>query len=295
MFPKCKVSVKASLFMKIIHQLVEELNQFNSNYMFETIKFALLLYLSKGKVQSIPSIAMIENNDSMYISHECLLIGLKIIPNSLVAISNSYRNLAQDHVNHQLNTQMVNISEMLSDASMNDIQDETFNHIQQVYNQICYHFKKVSKQYLDVLSFHMYFRCVGILSSFILNKVLVSILGFTDISEKESQKLNLLMNITIVLVEDVFSQEFTGYDISLKSQDDLSSSNDQVNLYVDGFLRYKEITEILVISLKDITERYKKGWYIGISSTEIENIVKALFSSSVNRDRVLEMIQSGSH
>ncbi|KAJ3396162.1 hypothetical protein HDU92_003834 [Lobulomyces angularis] len=219
-----------------------------------------------------------------------------------------YSNMAESDFYHQIEKQLSTCFDLLSSVSLkslDNIEVDDYAIVESVFDQVCVRFEPLAKTWLQILPISVYFQSIGIIFTELFHWFIKEIFSLSDIGVDESAKIQNLMLKLLKILHFIFSSEFTKVDTSLITNNAkrssssikeappvLKSDNKYINYYVSNYVFYRELTEILELSMVEITKRLKTdGWYVEFNKAQMKKLSKALFSDGDNRERLLNEIE----
>ncbi|KAL3894646.1 MAG: hypothetical protein SGCHY_005155, partial [Lobulomycetales sp.] len=214
---------------------------------------------------------------------------VKLIP-AFIDMACMYHSLGQKVCNKQIELHLRDAREIRAEAgdirAIDGISDQGFGRVEAVYQRVVFHTQHVLQTWMKVLPTRVYLRVSGIFYGRLLKDLNDEVIGLLDIGADESHKLHLLMEMLSASCERMFA------DASLDQHgrkhipparpvfpSELKSRNENVNAHVAGFQKYRELSELLELSLADISARLESGrYYLDFSKEEKSRMIRALFS-----------------
>ena len=166
--------------------------------------------------------------------------------------------------------------------------------------QVLHALRSLAKSWQPILTRTAFLAAMGRLVEFVLMRILDYVEDLEDISEVESEKLALLYKMLGPL-EEIFVDEATQVSpmllIAKLNRSNMESfsirQQTSVALFVPSWFKASYLSEILTGSLVDIEFLYfEAGALVDYSKSELTKLIKALFSDTPNRAKLLHRIET---
>ncbi|KAG9300697.1 hypothetical protein G9A89_023495 [Geosiphon pyriformis] len=186
--------------------------------------------------------------------------------------------LGQKWFNIQMEAQKSVLKEFLDDmGGVHQVAiDRRFESCHRAMKQIVYSLNQLSKVWKLLIPPVMHYTALGILIDFVIKRMIEDIEDLYDISAEESQQLNLICGMLFEL-EGLFPK----------------SGANKIDSYVKNWEKYHHLTDILDLSLAEIINRFREAKLISFKTSELENLICALFADTPLRARYLGEIRAG--
>eukprot|EP01080_Neovahlkampfia_damariscottae_P000932 gene932-9840_t len=264
-FPKCKISNSCKQFIK-------KIKTENNNQILKEMFDLYLLLLEK---KNITYLNMIMYNDCIFISHHLFILSFqnKKEYHLYFEYFKLFKQFGNDLISSEIEFYILEFIDMFSNVS------GLFNSILSNNKKIEITFKKINDQILklkknwgEILPRNLFLILVGKILSILMNEIFDEIIKLNDISEKDSSEIIYFLNYFMKNLI-IFSEE------------------DDLNVYIGNFKKFKSLILILDMRMKDILIGLKNSKIQDISKKEINHLIEALFEDSNIRDDVLAEIE----
>ncbi|CAB4415250.1 unnamed protein product [Rhizophagus irregularis] len=243
---------------------------------------------------NVPALAMLFRNDCIWLANQLLVVQSQFI-NSLSSFDSeqaddikgkiSYnetieelRELGKEWYDNQIDKQKGVLKEILDE--MNGVQqiadDDRFEACQSAMNQILYTMNHLSKIWKDVLCPTEYYTVLGELIDSVLACMTDYVEDLYDISEVESEQLNLICKMLFQL-ENLFNEKGVN----------------SIEKYTKNWTKFLQLTDILELSQAKIMSRFRNGELVCFTTGELEGLICALFADTQIRENTLSEIREG--
>ncbi|WRT63379.1 uncharacterized protein IL334_000284 [Kwoniella shivajii] len=236
-----------------------------------TLYRALLPTHFANQLRDVPSLSMQAYNDTLHLSTliSSLAVGLNLQEEKerLEALG--------DHIfQSQLEVQRIGLIDSLEelDGLEGTSEEKIFRKAEKSIKGLIHNLESLSRVVKPILPTSKYLETISYLLTTLIIKITNDILNLGDITEIESHRLTDLIKL-IYPLEGLFE------------------NHGGVVRFVNGWLKFCYIAEILQASLVDITYLIDSGSLVDFTSDELITLVRALFASSEKRDTVVEKIE----
>ncbi|MCO5588317.1 hypothetical protein L7F22_042272 [Adiantum nelumboides] len=195
--------------------------------------------------------------------------------------------LGQRSFDAQILVQQRILAECLADAHGFEAtyDEQRFQACMRSIRQVIVVLQQLHSAWKPVLTTSSHQAAMGRLIDSVLQRVLRDITGLEDISEVEGEKLSNLVK-ALAELEDIFRTE--------KHKQEEQPSSD-VAIFVPSWFKASYLSDILTGSLVDIEFLYfEAGALVDYTREELTSLIRALFSDTPKRSRLIERIQSSS-
>uniref|UniRef100_A0A674MDA0 Centromere/kinetochore protein zw10 homolog n=1 Tax=Takifugu rubripes TaxID=31033 RepID=A0A674MDA0_TAKRU len=279
--PACRISESVQQLMDLaINTLCEAIGSSTENL----LKF--------------PHLAAIQHNNCMYLAHHLLTLGHHFkahLPQphsegiaTFVDMVPGFRRLGARCFLAQMNVQRAELLERLSTAHNFCNLDDEDNYIaaSKAVRQVIHQLKQLATVWQDVLPVSIYCKAMGNLLNTAITEVIAKIMMLEDISSEGGEHLHTLCQTIIEEGPLVFTP--------LAEENKNKKYQEEVPLYVKKWGTFKELVIVLRANLQEIVDRWTDGkgpLAVEFSSTEIKNLIRALFQNTERRAVALTKIK----
>ncbi|CAG8446798.1 5261_t:CDS:10 [Ambispora gerdemannii] len=193
-------------------------------------------------------------------------------------MANQLRELGQRWFDIQIETQKSVLKEFLDEMEGLHLmaREERFDVCHRVIKQIVHTLTQLNKVLKAVLSPALRYTALGLLVDSVIKRMIDDVEDLYDISAEESQQLNLICGMLF---------ELGGLFPKIGPH--------KINMHVKNWEKYRHLTDILNFSLAEIMTRFRNKELTEFKTTELENLICALFADTSLRARNLQEIQEG--
>lgn len=252
----------------------------------------------KENLLKFPHLAAIQHNNCMYLAHHLLTLGHHFqahLPQPLsegvatfVDMVPGFRKLGAQCFLAQLNVQRAELLERLSTAHNFCNLDDEDNYIaaSKAVRQVIHQLKQLGTVWQDVLPVSIYCKAMGNLLNTAITEVIAKIMMLEDISSEDGEHLHTLCQTIIEEGPLVF--------IPLAEENKNKKYQEEVPLYVRKWSTFKELVIVLRANLQEIVDRWadsKGPLALEFSSSEVKNLIRALFQNTERRAAALTKIK----
>uniref|UniRef100_A0A8C4F5U8 Centromere/kinetochore protein zw10 homolog n=1 Tax=Dicentrarchus labrax TaxID=13489 RepID=A0A8C4F5U8_DICLA len=281
--PACRISESVQQLMELaLNTLCEAVG--SSTQWYNLLKF--------------PHLAAIQHNNCMYLAHHLLTLGHHFrahLPQPLsegvatfVDMVPGFRKLGAQCFLAQMNVQRAELLERLSTAHNFCNLDDEDNYIaaSKAVRQVIHQLKQLGTVWQDVLPVSIYCKAMGNLLNTAITEVIAKIMMLEDISSEDGEHLHTLCQTIIEEGPLVF--------IPLAEENKNKKYQEEVPLYVKKWSTFKELVIVLRANLQEIVDRWADGkgpLAVEFSSSEVKNLIRALFQNTERRAVALTKIK----
>ncbi|NXT68747.1 ZW10 protein, partial [Chaetops frenatus] len=252
----------------------------------------------RENLQKLPQLAAIHHNNCMYISHHLLTLGhqfrfrgssvLSSEAATFVDMVPGFRRLGIECFLAQMRVQKGEILERLSSArnfsNMDD--EENYCAANKAIKQVLHQLRRLGMVWQDVLPVNMYCKAMGALLNTALAEIVTRIAALEDISAKDADRLYSLCRIMVEEGPRVFTP--------LLEEDKNKKYQEEVQVYVQKWMTFKELMIILQANLQEIVDQWADGkgpLAEEFSAAEVRSLIRALFQNTERRAAALAKIK----
>uniref|UniRef100_A0A674ID94 Centromere/kinetochore protein zw10 homolog n=1 Tax=Terrapene triunguis TaxID=2587831 RepID=A0A674ID94_9SAUR len=280
--PTCHISVSVEKLMELAyHTLVEATTS-----------------TDQENLQKLPQLAAIHHNNCMYIAHHLLTLGHQFrycLTNILydgaatfVDLVPGFRRLGLECFLAQMRVQKGELLERLSSARnfSNMDNEENYSAAKKAARQVLHQLKRLGKVWQDVLPVNIYCKAMGTLLNTALSEIINRITALEDISAEDADRLHSLCRIMLEEGPLVFTP--------LLEENKNKKYQEEVPVYVQKWMMFKELMIILQANLQEIVDRWADGkgpLAAEFSPTEVKSLIRALFQNTERRAAALAKIK----
>lgn len=310
---KCTISQRSIAFIKLVTSLIDDIAAIldegeaartpglDAKYLVEALNDVLDLHRALMPVghaetlSNVPTLAAQFANDCSYIARELAALdktweavkshhSLKLTEANELSLEQHARLtglLGQRSFDAQLLVQQRILSECLAEANgfQATFDEAYYQACQRAMRQVIVVIQQLSKAWKPVLSRSYYLAAIGRLIDSVLRRVLRDVTTMEDISEVEGEKLSVLVK-SLAELEDIFRPT-------------PHSEQSDVAIHVPSWFKASYLSDILTGSLVDIEFLYfEAGALVDYTKQELTALIRALFSDTPKRARLIERIQT---
>uniref|UniRef100_A0A8C6JEF3 Centromere/kinetochore protein zw10 homolog n=1 Tax=Melopsittacus undulatus TaxID=13146 RepID=A0A8C6JEF3_MELUD len=281
--PTCRISSSVEKLMELAYQTLLEATSSTDQW---------------ENLQKLPQLAAIHHNNCMYIAHHLLTLGHQFryrLTNILcdgaatfVDMVPGFRRLGTECFLAQMRVQKGEILERLSSArnfsNMDD--EENYRAANKAIRQVLHQLKRLGKVWQDVLPVNVYCKAMGTLLNTALTEIVTRITALEDISAEDANRLYSLCRIMVEEGPQVFTP--------LPEDDKNKKYQEEVPVYVQKWMTFKELMIILQANLQEIVDQWADGkgpLAAEFSAAEVKSLIRALFQNTERRAAALAKIK----
>ncbi|NXD99804.1 ZW10 protein, partial [Chaetorhynchus papuensis] len=252
----------------------------------------------RENLQKLPQLAAIHYNNCMYIAHHLLTLGhqfryltstvLSDCGGTFVDMVPDFKKLGMECFLAQMQMQKRGVLDRLWSArnfsNMDD--DENYRAANKSIKQVLHQLRGLGTVWQDVLPVHMYCKAMGTLLNTALAEIVTRITALEDISAEGADRLYSLCKIMV----DEGPQVFT----PLLEEDKNKKYQEEVPVYVQKWMTFRELMIILRANLQEIVDRWADGkgpLAEQFSAAEVKGLIRALFQNTERRAAALARIK----
>ncbi|NP_001131044.1 zw10 kinetochore protein S homeolog [Xenopus laevis] len=305
--PTCRISESVQKLMELAYQTLSEATTSSkpcSIQLFYTVRNIFHLFYDvvptyhKENLQKLPQLSAIHHNNCMYIAHHLLTLGHQFryhLPSPLsdgaatfVDMVPGFRRLGTESFLAQMRSQKGDLLERLSNArNFSNIEDEdNYTAAHKAIRQVIHQLSRLGKVWQDVLPVAIYCKAMGTLLNTAIVEMISKITALEDISTEDGERLYSLCRTMI----EEGPLLFTPMPEETKNK----KYQEEVTLYVQKWMKFKEQMIILQASLQEIVDRWADGkgpLAVEFSPSEVKNLIRALFQNTERRAAALAKIK----
>ncbi|XP_035411559.1 centromere/kinetochore protein zw10 homolog [Cygnus atratus] len=305
--PTCRISSSVEKLMELAYQTLLEATASTDQcciQLFYSVRNIFQLFYDvvptyhKENLQKLPQLAAIHHNNCMYIAHHLLTMGHQFryrLTNILcdgaatfVDLVPGFRRLGMECFLAQMRVQKGEILERLSSArnfsNMDD--EENYSAANKAIRQVLHQLKRLGKVWQDVLPVNVYCKAMGTLLNTALSEIVTRIAALEDISAEDADRLYSLCRIMVEEGPQVFTP--------LPEEDKNKKYQEEVPVYVQKWMTFKELMIILQANLQEIVDQWADGkgpLAAEFSPAEVRSLIRALFQNTERRAAALAKIK----
>ncbi|XP_056398391.1 centromere/kinetochore protein zw10 homolog isoform X2 [Hyla sarda] len=305
--PTCRISKSVEKLMELAYQTLSEATTSNEPcaiQLFYTVRNIFHLFYDvvptyhKENLQKLPQLSAIHHNNCMYIAHHLLTLGHQFryhLPAPLidgaatfVDMVPGFRRLGTETFLAQMRLQKGELLDRLSNArsfiNMEDEDNYTAGH--KAIRQIVHQLSRLGKVWQDVLPVGIYCKAMGTLLNTAITEMINKITALEDISTEDGERLYTLCRTMI----EEGPLVFTPYPEEGKNK----KFQEEVPIYVQKWMKFKELMIILQANLQEIVDRWADGkgpLATEFSPNEVKSLIRALFQNTERRAAALAKIK----
>ncbi|NXG63756.1 ZW10 protein, partial [Hemiprocne comata] len=305
--PTCRISSSVEKLMELAYQTLLEATASTDQccvQLFYSVRNIFQLFYDvvptyhKENLQKLPQLAAIHHNNCMYIAHHLLTLGhqfryrlTSILCDgaaTFVDLVPGFRRLGMECFLAQMRVQKGEILERLSSArnfsNMDD--EENYSAANKAIKQVLHQLKRLGKVWQDVLPVNVYCKAMGTLLNTALAEIVTRIVALEDISTEDADRLYSLCRTMVEEGPQVFNP--------LPEEDKNKKYQEEVPVYVQKWMTFKELMIILQASLQEIVDQWADGkgpLAAEFSAAEVKSLIRALFQNTDRRAAALARIK----
>ncbi|NXA56598.1 ZW10 protein, partial [Nothocercus julius] len=305
--PTCRISSSVEELMDLAYQTLSEATASTDQcciQLFYSVRNIFQLFYDvvptyhKENLQKLPQLAAIHHNNCMYIAHHLLTLGhqfryrlTSILCDgtaTFVDMVPGFRRLGMECFLAQMRVQKGEILERLSSArnfsNMDD--EENYCAANKAIRQVLHQLKRLGKVWQDVLPVNVYCKAMGTLLNTALTEIVTRITALEDISAEDADRLYSLCRTMVEEGPQVFTP--------LPEEDKNKKYQEEVPVYVQKWLTFKELMIILQANLQEIVDQWADGkgpLAAEFSPVEVKSLIRALFQNTERRAAALAKIK----
>uniref|UniRef100_A0A8C3JZ58 Centromere/kinetochore protein zw10 homolog n=1 Tax=Calidris pygmaea TaxID=425635 RepID=A0A8C3JZ58_9CHAR len=305
--PTCRISSSVEKLMELAYQTLLEATASTDQcciQLFYSVRNIFQLFYDvvptyhKENLQKLPQLAAIHHNNCMYIAHHLLTLGHQFryrLTNILcdgaatfVDLVPGFRRLGMECFLAQMRVQKGEILERLSSArnfsNMDD--EENYCAANKAIRQVLHQLKRLGKVWQDVLPVTVYCKAMGTLLNTALLEIVTRIIALEDISAEDADRLYSLCRTMVEEGPQVFTP--------LSEDDKNKKYQEEVPVYVQKWMTFKELMIILQANLQEIVDQWADGkgpLAAEFSAAEVKSLIRALFQNTERRAAALAKIK----
>ncbi|NWR45342.1 ZW10 protein, partial [Regulus satrapa] len=252
----------------------------------------------RENLQKLPQLAAIHHNNCMYIAHHLLTLGHQFRYGSSSVLSNraatfvdlvpAFRRLGMECFQAQMRVQKGEILERLSSARNFSNMDDKENYCaaNKAIKQVLHQLRRLGMVWQDVLPVNVYCKAMGALLNTALAEIVTRIAALEDISAEDADRLYSLCRIMVEEGPQVFTP--------LPEEDKNKKYQEEVPVYVQKWMTFKELMIILQANLQEIVDQWADGkgpLAEEFSAAEVKSLIRALFQNTERRAAALAKIK----
>ncbi|KAM4704305.1 centromere/kinetochore protein zw10 homolog [Rhinophrynus dorsalis] len=305
--PSCRISESVEKLMELSYQTLSEATSSSkpcSIQLFYTVRNIFHLFYDvvptyhKENLQKLPQLSAIHHNNCMYIAHHLLTLGHQFryhLPAPLsdgaatfVDLVPGFRRLGTESFLAQMRSQKGDLLERLSGArTFSNMEDEeNYTAAHKAIRQVIHQLSRLGKLWQDVLPVAIYCKAMGTLLNTAITEMINKITVLEDISTEDGERLYTLCRTMIEEGPLVFTP--------LPEEGKNKKYQEEVPLYVQKWMKFKELMIILQASLQEIVDRWADGkgpLAVEFSTNEVKSLIRALFQNTERRATALARIK----
>ncbi|XP_045750963.1 centromere/kinetochore protein zw10 homolog isoform X2 [Mirounga angustirostris] len=305
--PTCRISESVKQLMELAYQTLLEATTSSDQcaiQLFYSVRNIFHLFhdvvptYHKENLQKLPQLAAIHHNNCMYIAHHLLTLGhqfrLRLAPilcdgtTTFVDLVPGFRRLGTECFLAQMRAQKGELLERLSSArnfsNMDD--EENYSAASKAVRQVLHQLKRLGIVWQDVLPVNIYCKAMGTLLNTAISEIIGRITALEDISTEDGDRLYSLCKTVMDEGPQVFAP--------LSEEGKNKKYQEEVPVYVQKWMPFKELMMMLQASLQEIGDRWADGkgpLAAAFSSSEVKALIRALFQNTERRAAALAKIK----
>ncbi|XP_077106086.1 centromere/kinetochore protein zw10 homolog [Ranitomeya variabilis] len=305
--PTCRISESVQKLMELAYQTLSEATASKKPcaiQLFYTVRNIFHLFYDvvptyhRENLQKLPQLSAIHHNNCMYIAHHMLTLGHQFryrFPSPLsdgaatfVDMVPGFRRLGTETFLAQMRLQKGDLLDRLSNArSFVNMEDEN-NYIagHKAIRQVIHQLSRLGKVWQDVLPVGIYCKAMGTLLNTAITEMITKIAALEDISTEDGERLYTLCRTVIEEGPLVFTP--------LPDEGKNKQFQEEVPVYVQKWMKFKELMIILQANLQEIVDRWADGkgpLATEFSTNEVKSLIRALFQNTERRAGALAKIK----
>ncbi|NWV49555.1 ZW10 protein, partial [Daphoenositta chrysoptera] len=302
--PACRISCSVQQLMELAYNTMEEAKtstKFCCLQLCSCVQDIFYVFCEvvpkyhRENLQKLPQLAAIHYNNCMYIAHHLLTLGhqfrclaLSDCGGAFVDAVPDFKKLGMECFGAQIQMQKRGVLDRLWTArnfsNMDD--DENYRAANKSIKQVLHQLKGLGTVWQDVLPVHVYCKAMGTLLNTALAEIVTRITALEDISAEGADRLYSLCKVMV----DEGPQVFT----PLLEEDKNKRYQEEVPVFVQKWVTFKELMIILRANLQEIVDRWADGkgpLAEQFSAAEVKSLIRALFQNTERRAAALAKIK----
>ncbi|KAJ1964075.1 ribosome biogenesis protein ytm1 [Dispira parvispora] len=327
-FPPCQITAGSFHLANFIYQQLKEATQLeivDPQAILPAVRDACHLYrclvfgsisldtIANPKVLSVPMLAALAHNDCHFLAHHLNMLGLEYkytdpsFPSDirrdswqgLVDVAYFLRsqgeNLFEQHIGEQRRSLLNTISTRggFQEAARSDRKDTIASSVMQ---SVC-DWEQILHSWRSCLPAHLCLLSTGkALLDPLLSYAVKETLDLVDIGVDESNVLHDLLDPLAQAAQGLYSTAASFWASPDSTKRDKESLPEGVifQCYLPTYTKFRQIRDILVLSMAEIMERFDHGDLKDFTSSELINLLCALFADSARRESNIDKIRYAS-
>ncbi|XP_068600829.1 centromere/kinetochore protein zw10 homolog [Brachionichthys hirsutus] len=303
--PACRISESVQQLMDLALGTLSEAAG-SSSYcvlqLFFTVRNIFQLFYDvvptyhKENLLKFPHLAAIQHNNCMFLAHHLLTLGHRFkahLPkphnegiSTFVDMVPGFRKLGAQCFLAQMNIQRAELLERLSTAHNFCNLDDEDHYIaaSKAVRQVVHQLKQLGAVWQDVLPVGIYCKAMGTLLNTAITEIIGKIMSLEDISSEDGEHLHTLCQ---TIIEE-------GPLVFIPLAEENKKYQEEAPLYVKKWSTFKELVIVLRANLQEIVDRWADGkgpLAFEFSSSEVKNLIRALFQNTERRAAALTKIK----
>lgn len=247
------------------------------------------------EVATVPRTAAVLHNDSVFLAHHCLTLGLEykekfppltdpddargtVLRQTCIFVDMvpPFRELAARSMGDMLERQQVQLYEvvgsritLLGEALRSNESVEEWSEAETAVKAGLYHLRHLSQAWRPILSHEVFVRSIGHLSDAIFTMLIDQVMKGTDISEPASHFLSAIFGSLMQGVTDLLHK-----DVEVCKNWD----------------RFSALYRFMDMSLADINAGLSEGVFRSVTGSELSRLIVATFDDSEKRRHLLKLL-----
>ncbi|KAL5702541.1 hypothetical protein ACHQM5_027750 [Ranunculus cassubicifolius] len=313
MLDRCIISKAGAQIIKLVHQTMRDVCLSSARVSMEfyhAARDAVLLYEAiipvklEKQLNSINEVAIVIHNDFLYLSQELLGLAFQYrsdFPSALkeqavfIDMAPRFRQMAVDILQRQIQLVKLNLKEAvdIADGYQNTHQMHQYESAKLSIDQIIFKIERVRIIWEPLLLPSTYKRSMCTVLDFVFSRLLEDILLLDDMAAEETLQLQRLIQM---LLENV-STLLESLNV-IRQRQTLQEDAKHIPLddHIPALPKLRKLADLLDMPLKSITNAWESGELgrCGYRPSEVEDLVKAIFTDSPLRKECLWRIRSPS-
>ncbi|WOK99942.1 centromere/kinetochore protein [Canna indica] len=311
---KCIISKAVLHLMELVHGALRDACLSPTRVareLYHAARDALLLYraiipIKLGKrLESITQVAILIHNECQYLSQEVLGLAFEYradLPSGLqkhavfVDIALNFQQMAESILDKQVQLVSNSLSEAIdgADGFQNTHHSQNFESAKFSIDQVIFIIEKAHIMWEPLMPVSTYKRAMCTVMDSVFSGITRDMLLLDDLAAEETLKLQKLIQMTLENLSSLF--ESLVADVNVKPKFLNQNIWARLDEMIPSLPKFRKLADFYDMPLKSITTTWESGELssCGFTSSEVENLIKAIFADSPLRKECLHRIKIAS-
>ncbi|KAL5794195.1 hypothetical protein ACOSP7_002789 [Xanthoceras sorbifolium] len=307
---RCVVSKAASQLMKLVHQTLKDVCLSSTRVALEFYHAArdvILLYEAvipvklERQLDGINQVAALMHNDCLYLSQEILALAFEYhadFPSAVkeqavfVDMAPRFHLMAEEILQRQIQLVIFKLREAIdgADGFQNTHQMQQFESAKFSIDQVVFILEKVHIIWEPLLLPSTYKRSMCMVLESVFSRVTRDILLLDDMAAEETLQLQRLIHLMLENASSLL-ESLTAVNRKEKTEEYHARPLEDL---IPSLRKIRKLAELLDMPLKSITAAWESGDLVscGFTLSEVEDLIKAIFTDSPLRKECLWRIEN---